>query len=68
MKFLYFYYLFFIQVNFGRDFEQQLNFFVEARATFSNLDSVLVMLVQVCGIIFLNFNLKAGKCLTKKKT
>lgn len=33
-------------VNYGRDFEQQLNFYVEARATFSSLDSVLVMLVQ----------------------
>ena len=39
----------FPQVNFGRDFEQQLNFYVEARANFSNIDSVLVVLVQVSG-------------------
>ena len=37
----------FLQVNFGRDFEQQLSFFVQARANFSNIDSVLVVLVQV---------------------
>ncbi|KAK7073426.1 hypothetical protein SK128_026833, partial [Halocaridina rubra] len=34
------------QVNFGRDFEQQLDFFVNTRAAFSNLESVLVSLVQ----------------------
>eukprot|EP00794_Sanderia_malayensis_P009295 gene9295-10276_t len=33
-------------VQFGRDFEQQLNFFVEARASFSNLDNVQITLVQ----------------------
>ncbi|KAK4297747.1 hypothetical protein Pmani_029865 [Petrolisthes manimaculis] len=37
------------QVNFGHDFEQQLDFYVNARAAFSNLDSVLVALIQcVC--------------------
>lgn len=35
------------RVNFGRDFEQQLDFYVNARAAFSNLDPVLVSLVQV---------------------
>ena len=35
------------QVNFGRDFEQQLDFYVNARAAFSNLDMVLKALVQV---------------------
>lgn len=35
-------------VQFGRDFEQQLSFYVECRAYFSNLDSVLITLVQVC--------------------
>ncbi|BFZ02646.1 hypothetical protein BsWGS_05685 [Bradybaena similaris] len=33
-------------VQFGRDFEQQLSFYVECRAYFSNLDSVLITLVQ----------------------
>ena len=35
------------QINYGRDFEQQLSFYVESRANFSNLDAVLVTLVQV---------------------
>ncbi|CAI8033056.1 VPS35 endosomal protein-sorting factor-like [Geodia barretti] len=34
------------QISFGRDFEQQLGFFVEARASFSNVDSILVFLIQ----------------------
>ncbi|KAL3286689.1 hypothetical protein HHI36_001184 [Cryptolaemus montrouzieri] len=34
------------KVNYGRDFEQQLNFYVEARSSFSNVDSVLIELVQ----------------------
>ncbi|XP_076459289.1 VPS35 endosomal protein-sorting factor-like [Babylonia areolata] len=34
------------RVSFGRDFEQQLSFYVEARASFSNLDPVLVTLIQ----------------------
>ncbi|XP_076309475.1 VPS35 endosomal protein-sorting factor-like isoform X2 [Tachypleus tridentatus] len=34
------------QIDYGRDFEQQLSFYVEARATFSNLDPILVQLVQ----------------------
>ncbi|XP_056017683.1 VPS35 endosomal protein-sorting factor-like [Ostrea edulis] len=33
-------------ISFGRDFEQQLSFFVECRASFSNLDQVLVQLIQ----------------------
>jgi len=39
-------------ISFGRDFEQQLSFYVESRASFSNIDSVLVYLVQV-GHIYL---------------
>ncbi|XP_075422160.1 VPS35 endosomal protein-sorting factor-like isoform X4 [Ascaphus truei] len=37
----------FIQmVSFGRDFEQQLSFYVEARSMFCNLDPVLVQLIH----------------------
>ena len=39
-----------MQISFGRDFEQQLSFYVESRANFSNLDAVLVTLVQVCNL------------------
>lgn len=38
------------RVNYGRDFEQQLNFYVEARGAFSNIDVVLAELVQVLSI------------------
>ncbi|KAI8046018.1 VPS35 endosomal protein sorting factor-like isoform X1 [Drosophila gunungcola] len=34
------------KVHFGRDLEQQLSFYVEARGTFSNLDAVYVTLVH----------------------
>ncbi|CAL1536882.1 unnamed protein product [Lymnaea stagnalis] len=33
-------------VQFGRDFEQQLSFYVESRAYFSNLDAVLITLIH----------------------
>ncbi|XP_059139678.1 VPS35 endosomal protein-sorting factor-like [Physella acuta] len=33
-------------VQFGRDFEQQLSFYVESRSYFSNLDAVLVILIH----------------------
>lgn len=42
------------KVNYGRDFEQQLNFFVEARAAFSNIDTVLVELVQQVNTLSVN--------------
>ena len=35
------------RVDYGRDFEKQLNFYVEARAAFHNLDVVHMQLVQV---------------------
>ncbi|KAJ8318573.1 hypothetical protein KUTeg_003664 [Tegillarca granosa] len=34
------------KISFGRDFEQQLSFYVECRSSFSNLDIVLVQLIQ----------------------
>ncbi|KYM95630.1 UPF0505 protein C16orf62 like protein, partial [Cyphomyrmex costatus] len=34
------------RVDYGRDFEKQLSFYVEARAAFPNLDSVHIQLVQ----------------------
>ncbi|XP_074647304.1 VPS35 endosomal protein-sorting factor-like [Tubulanus polymorphus] len=34
------------KISFGRDFEQQLSFYMEARSTFTNLDAVLIHLVQ----------------------
>ncbi|KAE8740858.1 hypothetical protein FOCC_FOCC013650 [Frankliniella occidentalis] len=34
------------RVDFGRDFEQQLSFYVEARASFTNLDVIHAQLVQ----------------------
>lgn len=39
------------KINYGRDFEEQLNFYVEARGSFSNLDAVLAQLVQVIKIL-----------------
>uniref|UniRef100_A0A3Q2W6D1 VPS35 endosomal protein-sorting factor-like n=1 Tax=Haplochromis burtoni TaxID=8153 RepID=A0A3Q2W6D1_HAPBU len=41
-------------VSFGRDFEQQLSFCVEARATFCNLEPVLVQLIHV-SLFFYSF-------------
>uniref|UniRef100_A0A673HS76 VPS35 endosomal protein-sorting factor-like n=1 Tax=Sinocyclocheilus rhinocerous TaxID=307959 RepID=A0A673HS76_9TELE len=35
-------------VSFGRDFEQQLSFCVEARATFCNLEPVIIQLIHAC--------------------
>lgn len=35
-----------MHVNFGRDFEQQLNFYVDARGSFVNFDNVLYALVS----------------------
>ncbi|XP_020910868.1 UPF0505 protein C16orf62 homolog [Exaiptasia diaphana] len=41
------------KIDFGRDFEKQLDFYVDARASFSNLDPVLVMLVQRVNLLAL---------------
>jgi hypothetical protein len=38
---------FVMSVDFGRDFEQQLSFYADARAAFCNLDYINVQLVQV---------------------
>uniref|UniRef100_A0A671STE4 VPS35 endosomal protein-sorting factor-like n=1 Tax=Sinocyclocheilus anshuiensis TaxID=1608454 RepID=A0A671STE4_9TELE len=35
-------------VSFGRDFEQQLSFCVEARATFCNLEPIIIHLIHAC--------------------
>lgn len=35
------------RVDFGRDFQQMLSFYGDARAAFTNLDPVLAHLVQV---------------------
>jgi len=40
-----------LQIDFGKDFEQQLSFYVEVRATFTNLDAVLIYLIQVSNFI-----------------
>lgn len=50
------------QVNFGRDFEQQLDFYVNARAAFSNLDSVLISLVHcVCRLAMATWGVMRGQ-------
>lgn len=38
-------------ISFGRDFEQQLSFYVDSRAAFSSLDPVLVELVQDVNVL-----------------
>lgn len=35
------------RIDFGRDFEQQLEFYVEARGAFFNLDTVHITLIYV---------------------
>ena len=39
-------------VSFGRDFEQQLKFYVECRSAFCNTDLVLTFLIQVSNILY----------------
>ncbi|XP_066255043.1 VPS35 endosomal protein-sorting factor-like isoform X1 [Euwallacea similis] len=38
-------------VHFGRDFERQLQFYVDARGAFANLDSVLIQLVRCVNLL-----------------
>ena len=42
------------KVHYGRDFEQQLSFYVEARGMFANIDSVLSQLVQCVNTLSVN--------------
>lgn len=44
------------RVDYGRDFEQQLSFYVEARGSFTNLDLVHAQLVQVKNTLFRKCN------------
>ncbi|XP_020613263.1 UPF0505 protein C16orf62-like [Orbicella faveolata] len=39
------------KIDFGRDFERQLDSYVDARSSFSNLETVLVMLVQSVNLL-----------------
>ncbi|XP_041702348.1 VPS35 endosomal protein-sorting factor-like isoform X2 [Coregonus clupeaformis] len=47
---------FICMVSFGRDFEQQLSFCVEARATFCNLEPVLVQLIHTVNLLAMETN------------
>lgn len=38
------------KVDYGNNFEQQLNFYVDSRANFTNLDPVITELVQVSAL------------------
>ncbi|CAH0550259.1 unnamed protein product [Brassicogethes aeneus] len=42
------------RVDYGRDFEQQLSFYVEARGAFSNIDAVLAQLIQCVNSLSVN--------------
>jgi hypothetical protein len=55
------------KVNYGRDFEQQLAFYVEARSNFFNLDSVYVTLVHCVNKLSWK-TWKIMKCQHSKKT
>ncbi|XP_064550979.1 VPS35 endosomal protein sorting factor-like [Drosophila montana] len=50
------------KVHFGKDLEQQLSFYVEARGTFSNLDAVYVTLVYAaCKLTMRSSNRQGAK-------
>jgi len=38
---------FILSISYGRDFEKQMQFYDEARGSFTNIDTVLVQLVHV---------------------
>nr|XP_023017945.1 UPF0505 protein C16orf62 isoform X1 [Leptinotarsa decemlineata] len=54
------------KVDYGRHFEQQLNFFVEARGAFSNIDMVLAELVQQVNALSVNTRLVIKGIHTRK--
>jgi len=50
-----------VQVDYGRDFEQQLAFYVQARAAFPNLDGILQAVVHaVCTLIMRTHKIVKG--------
>jgi hypothetical protein len=49
---------FILRVHYSRDYEKQLQFYDEARGAFTNIDSVLVQLIQVR---LLNFKMGVHK-------
>ena len=50
-----------MQVDYGRDFEQQLAFYVQARAAFPNLDGILQAVVHaVCTLVMRTHKIVKG--------
>ena len=56
------------QVHFGRDFETQLNFYVECRQTFANVDAVMeALVVATCTVIMETLRIVGGTHSRKTK-
>ncbi|ENN72973.1 hypothetical protein YQE_10404, partial [Dendroctonus ponderosae] len=53
-------------VDYGRDFEQQLQFYVEARGSFASFDAVLAQLVQRVNLLAVNTRLVVKGLHTRK--